>query len=148
MRGLSVSRNLVVPGTSYIGVDVVPELIERNNKEFGTREVSFRAINAVETPLPAGELCLIRQVLQHLSNRQIFDILANCRGFRYLLISDHLILTELPHVNVDKPHGPDKRPSGILLDEPPFGYQTKTVLDVPVAPNEVIRTVLIEQTPA
>jgi hypothetical protein len=143
-----VSRNLLVPGTSYLGVDVVPQLIERNNREFGTRDISFRVMNAVAQPLPGADLCLIRQVLQHLSNQQIRDIIGNCRGFRYLLVSDHLISNGLAHINTDKPHGPDKRAAGILLDQPPFNYKTTTLLNVPVARNEVIRTVLIEQQPA
>jgi len=140
-----VGQNLQVAGVSYLGVDVVPPLIERNNRKFGTRDVSFQVLNAIERPIPSADLCLIRQVLQHLSNKQILDILANCRGCRYLIVSDHLISNGLTHVNVDKPHGPDKRDLGVLLDLPPFSFRTKTLLDVPVAPNEVIRTVLIER---
>jgi hypothetical protein len=140
-----VGKNLLVPGVPYLGLDVVPQLIARNTREFATGDVRFEVTNAIEQPLPTADLCLIRQVLQHLSNRQILDILENCRGFSYLIISDHLVSNGFPHVNVDQPHGPDKRPQGVLLDLSPFGYHTETLLDVPVAPNEVIRTVLIEQ---
>jgi SAM-dependent methyltransferase len=143
-----VGQSLLLPGMQYIGIDVVPHLIERNTRQFATPEVSFQVVNAIDQSPPAGDLCLIRQVLQHLSNQQILDVLRNCSGFRYLLVSDHLVLKGTPHINVDKPHGPDRRPLGVRLDLPPFSCQTETVLEVSLGADEVIRTVLIEQNPA
>jgi SAM-dependent methyltransferase len=143
-----VGKNLQEPGTSYLGIDVVPSLIERNTREFAGTDVRFQVANAIEQPPPAADLCLIRQVLQHLSNQQILNILDNCRAFRYILVSDHLILNGSSHINVDKPHGAGIRPSGIRLDLPPFSRHMETLLEVRVAPDEVIRTVLIAQGPA
>jgi hypothetical protein len=145
-----VGQNLVVPGTVYTGIDIVPDLIERNTREFAAPNVSFRVINAIHETPPPADLCLIRQVLQHLSNEQILAVLRNCSGFRYLLVSEHLTLSEASDVNIDKPHGPDTRASGTRMDLPPFSRQTETVLEVGLAAiglgdREVIRTVLIEQ---
>jgi SAM-dependent methyltransferase len=140
-----VGRNLLVPGTSYTGIDVAQTLIDRNTREFSREEVKFVAINAIEQVPPSANLCLIRQVLQHLSNAQILDILRNCRSFRYLLVSDHLFPNHPGPFNVDKPHGPDTRESGIRLDLPPFKMETQIMLEVEVGQGEMIRTVLIER---
>lgn len=145
-----VGQNLLVPGTAYIGVDIVPHLIERNTRKFAGANVSFQVMNAIHDAPPPADLCLIRQVLQHLSNEQILAVLRNCSDFRYLLVSDHLALNEASEVNIDKTHGPDTRTSGIRFDLPPFSRRTETVLEVGLAAIglsdlEVIRTVLIEQ---
>jgi len=140
-----VGQKLLAPGTSYVGVDVVPSLIERNSREFGAKNVKFQVVNAIDEKPPAADLCLIRQVLQHLSNQQILAVLQNCRGYRYLMISDHLVMGGKPHLNVDKPHGYDTRPMGLRLDLPPFNLTTTTMLEVGIGPEELVRTVLIEQ---
>lgn len=142
-----VSQNLLTPGISYTGIDVASSLIERNNRLFSGPDIRFRAGNAIDEPPPAADLCLIRQMLQHLSNQQILRIFANCHAIRWLLVSEHFIRTGSPHINTDKPHGPDTRAAGILLDKPPFNLDAKTLLEIPIGPNEVIRTVLIEQKP-
>jgi|GEM_PF-357563 len=140
-----VGKQLLVPGTSYVGIDVVPSLIERNNREFGGGAISFQVVDAITQRPPAADLCLVRQVLQHLSNDQVSDILDNCRSFRYLLVSEHLFLNGKYPVNMDKPHGFDTRPSGIRLDQAPFYCKTVTVLESPLGRDEVIRTVLLDQ---
>jgi hypothetical protein len=142
-----VGQKLVAQNISYVGIDVVSSLIDRNTREFGRDGISFQTINAIEHPPPAGDLCLIRQVLQHLSNEQIITVIRNCRSFRYLIVSDHTVLNRPFAINADKPHGFDTRPSGIQLDKPPFSYDVRPILEVRSGPHEVIRTVLIEQEP-
>ena len=140
-----VGRRLVVQNTSYVGIDVVSSLIERNTREFGSEGIRFQTLNAIDQVPPAGDLCLVRQVLQHLSNEQIMRVLRNCGSFRYLIVSEHAILRNPCPKNADKVHGHDTRPSGIELDKAPFECKVKTILEVPIGPNEVVRTVLITQ---
>ena len=64
------------PDLIYIGTDIVETLIRRNQSEFGRANVSFVCLDAVSAVLPEGDLCLIRQVLQHLTNAEIASILA------------------------------------------------------------------------
>jgi len=40
--------------------------------------------------LPAADLYLVRQVLQHLSNEEIAKVIANLGNARRVLISEHL----------------------------------------------------------
>ncbi|MBV9743656.1 MAG: class I SAM-dependent methyltransferase [Acidobacteriia bacterium] len=138
-----VGRNIVTPGLSYLGLDVVPPLVERNQQQFGSERVQFQVFNAIESIPPAADLCLIRQVLQHLSNEQVLAVLGNCRSYPHLIISEHLILDGRVPFNVDKPHGADLRCSGLVFDLAPFNLKTETLLEVPLTENETIRTVLI-----
>lgn len=78
---------------------------------------SFKCADITKDPLPAADLCLVRQVLQHLSNGEIINVLANLRNFSQILISED-VPVQPKSFNRDKPHGPDVRTyygSGVYL---------------------------------
>jgi hypothetical protein len=83
--------------------------------------------------LPPAELCLIRQVLQHLSNAQISAILAKLGAFPYVIVTEHQPADQdFIFANVDKVHGPFTRlfsGSGVYLDEPPFNLNVQLLLE-------------------
>lgn len=142
---------------SYIGVDVVAPLIERNRRMFAGTNAKFEQIDATRQPLPPGDVCLLRQVLQHLSNKQIAVILPKLRQYEWVVITEHVPTdANLAQPNLDKVHGADIRVcrnSGVYLDKPPFNIPSEKlslVLEVPgtnlgsgVHPG-VIRTHLYE----
>ncbi len=113
----------------YVGVDVVDILIEHHEKEFGDGVKSFRCLDIINDELPKGELCIIRQVLQHLSNEQVEKILIKLRNYEYVLICDHIPGGEFIS-NKDKKHGEDirlKDNSGLVFNEAPFNEKLKVV---------------------
>jgi|HubBroStandDraft_4_1064222.scaffolds.fasta_scaffold35312_4 SAM-dependent methyltransferase len=143
--GARISR----PEMSYVGVDVVQDLVAHNEKTFGADHIRFQCVDIMSGALPDGDLCLIRQVLQHLSNREILLVLEMCVKYRYVIITEHLPNGRRTKPNLDKPHGPDIRlcwNSGVFLDQPPFFQRTATLLDAPVDKWSVLRTSLIEHT--
>jgi hypothetical protein len=133
---------------NYVGVDIVSELIAYNQSRFGSESVSFKCVNIIDDELPNGELCLIRQVLGHLSNKQISRVLTNCTKFSYLLVTEAVYSGQRMQPNLDIMHGPDDRlhkHSGVFLDRPPYSLQTQYVLEIPCPETSyVIRTCLIE----
>jgi hypothetical protein len=120
----SVGRQLSPACGQYIGVDIVKPLIVHNQTTYGDPRVSFRHANIVENPLPNGDICFVRQVLQHLSNDQIAAVLPKLNQFRWCFITEHHPSPgRLRQPNQDKPHGGDirvSRGSGVFLDQPPF----------------------------
>ena len=100
---------------------------------------------------PDGDLCLIRQVLQHLSNKQISQVLANCGKFPYLVITEDVYNGPNVRPNLDIMHGPDNRlhrRSGVFLDRAPFSLRMQNVVEISCPEfNSVIRTCLIEGKP-
>ena len=134
----TIGQAIQLPGTKYIGVDVVPRVVERNKRAFQQSNVEFRCLDIIEDDLPQADLCLIRQVLQHLSNAQIEAVLRKTDQFKWVIVTEHLpapAATIQP--NLDKPHGPDTRlvdGSGVFLEKPPFNRRvSKVLLDDPVA---------------
>lgn len=149
-----VGSKLHMEKLKYIGVDIVDDLIKRNQEQYGTADIKFLCLDIISDELPDAELCLIRQVLQHLSNSQIISILQKTKKYKYILITEHY---PNPSVNFspnkDKSHGPDTRiydNSGVCLDLPPFNMRiSKMLLEIDPYPNLAdkcgkIRTFLIE----
>jgi SAM-dependent methyltransferase len=141
-----VGRRIADAGFEYIGVDVVKDIIQRHQRHFPGRRVTFMSLDATAEEPPAADLCLIRQVLQHLSNAEIARVLENCRHYPLKLVTEHLPTGCDVIPNKDKPHGPDTRvcdASGVFLDEPPFSLATETMLEIPHDLAGVLRTVMI-----
>lgn len=133
----------------YMGCDVVPSLVEHLNRRFANEKNEFRCLNIVEDELPDGDLCLIRQVLQHLSNAEIEKILRKSRKYKYLIVTEHYPQPNVAVVpNLDIPHGPEMRlhfDSAVYLDKPPFNLQNvELLLDVEAEEGTRIKTYSIK----
>ena len=133
-----VGRQLLSLCSSYIGVDIVKPLIHRNQEKYGSLKTHFLHIDIVEDVLPDGDVCFLRQVLQHLSNRQIIAILHKLKKYKWVFITEHYPTNnDAIRPNIDKPHGSDVRVynnSGVYLEEPPFELPAQAieqVLEVP-----------------
>lgn len=129
----------------YVGCDVVPSLIEHLNDKYSGGNIEFRRVNIVEDELPEGDVCLIRQVLQHLSNAEIAKVLANVRKYKFLIVTEHFPDSRKSLIpNLDIPHGPDVRlryNSAVVLDKPPFNLQNmKLLLEVEAEDKTRLKT--------
>jgi SAM-dependent methyltransferase len=146
----------LIEGTDvvYTGVDVVASLVESNRRHYGKERVRFERLDIIDDELPPGDLCLIRQVLQHLSNQQISQVLRKIGQYAWVIVTEHYPAPgALSSKNLDKPCGEDVRiydGSAVYLDALPFNYPVSgTLLDVDAGhwlmqPGERIRTFLIE----
>jgi len=135
----------------YNGVDVVEELIKYNSETFNQPNVKFHCMDAAQddAELPFGELLIIRQVLQHLSNADIKKILDKAHGFKFILV------TESIYDGADKIHNVDIAAnrgtrgsfmSGVYLEHSPYNYKNIVHLLKLQGKNglgDVIRTSLI-----
>ena len=119
---------------TYTGVDIVKEMIEKHASQYTESTINFKHLNIVEDELPDGDVCLIRQVLQHLSNDQIVKILSKLSKYKYVFITEQLPTpNDDLKFNLDKSHGGDVRlydNSGIYLTEAPFNLDKSLVTTV------------------
>ncbi len=150
----SVGRQLLPLCSSYIGVDIVKPVIYRNQAKYGNENTRFVHLNIVDDALPKGDVCFIRQVLQHLSNQQIATVLPKLNIYKWVFITEHYPTNnDSIEPNKDKVQGSDIRVcynSGVYLSEPPFELPKCTltkILEVPGSVGErrdrgVIRTFL------
>lgn len=144
-----VASKFVSDEFHYTGCDVVPSLVEYLSNKFARKNVEFRCVNIVEDELPDGDLCLIRQVLQHLSNQEIEKILRKARKYKFLIVTEHYPQPNVTFVpNLDIPHGPDMRlhfDSAVYLDKSPFNLQhVELLLDVEAEEQTRIKTFVVK----
>jgi hypothetical protein len=142
----AVGSRLLGPELEYTGVDVVPALIDYNQRTFGSPGVQFRCLNMIDDDLPSGDLCLVRQVFQHLSNTEIRKTLKSLTRYPQVIVTEHVYSGAGLRCNLDKPHGPGirlSRRSGVFLESSPFNCAAKVVLEVPLAKNETLRSVAV-----
>ena len=141
----------------FVAADVVEGLIERNKSRFENDGVDFRVVDIVNDDLPEGEVVFLRQVLQHLSNSDIALVVPKLSAkFRFLVLSEHLPLSDGFVPNLDKARGPDTRinagkvGSGVILTDQPFNLRVKRttvlceVLQDLSEVKGVVRTILYE----
>ena len=111
----------------YTACDIVPGLIAVNKTRFGDLGVDFRVLDLIVDNLPDGDIALIRQVLQHLSNDQIGKFIARASlRYKFLVVTEHLPSHANFKHNVDKLPGPGTRmghDSGVVLTSPPFNLR-------------------------
>lgn len=139
---MRVSKHFLKYCGSYVGVDVVPFLINSHNSiNWGKDGVSFKCLDIIEDQLPEGDICILRQVLQHLSNQQIQKILKNIKKkYKVCIVTEHQP-SDNPDIipNKDMVQGGKIRlyqNSGVYLDKPPFSIPEDCIdllLEVPGA---------------
>jgi len=116
-------KHLDLSGIDYTGGDIVPDLVEKNQRDFGRDNRRFVHLDLLQAPLPAADLLLCRDVLVHFSFADIQAALTNIRRhpIRYLMTTT---FTECPE-NEDIVTG-DWR---ILnLEKPPFNFPPPLLL--------------------
>jgi SAM-dependent methyltransferase len=73
----------------YHGFDLVPSLIEMNNKRFAAANIKFDLMPPDKASLPRSDLLLMKDVLQHLPDADIHDYVRSLRSkHRFLLLTN------------------------------------------------------------
>jgi hypothetical protein len=123
----NIGKNFVNYSKKYIACDVSKEILARNKKSFSAlKNVDFNFLDLSRDCLPMGDVCIVRQVLQHLSNSDIegfVDKLNTSKPYKYLLLTEHLPSNDNFKVNLDKRGGANIRMvlnSGVVLHKEPF----------------------------
>jgi hypothetical protein len=138
-----------LPPVRYIGCDVVPELVRENQERYGSDRIAFRTIDIVSEELPAGEICTVRQVFQHLPNVDILQILRKLRKYEHVYVTEGQPLIREGVVNPDKANSADVRfdwrtghGRGVELDQAPYNLAIEEICRVraPWPDMEVIVT--------
>ena len=103
----------------YLGLDIVPDLIARNTREHGSPHTSFAVADIVEDAIPASELVLCRECLNHLPLADAAKALANLEraAQRFVLVTHYPACT----LNVEQPASFRYRPLNLTL--PPFSLR-------------------------
>ncbi|RXG13267.1 methyltransferase [Leeuwenhoekiella aestuarii] len=123
----NVGKELVSYTQAYKAVDIVPELIAHNKNTFKSKQLTFDTIDLANDALPEGDVALVRQVLQHLSNAEIQRIVNQLYAYPYVILTEHVPEAEFtPNIDIISGQGIRlKKHSGVDLLAPPFNFKVK-----------------------
>lgn len=86
----NIGKQLLKFTKHYIAIDIVDNLIERNKTLFKDDNLEFHCLDIVKAKLPKADVVILRQVLQHLSNTEIQNIVKKLSRYKYLILTEHL----------------------------------------------------------
>lgn len=75
-------------GIDYTGFDVVPSVIAEDQKKYGAPNIKFQTADIVRTQLPAADLLICKDVLQHLPTQDVLAFLAQLPNYKDALLTD------------------------------------------------------------
>ena len=121
----NVGKKLVNYCGRYIGVDIVPDLIERNKEEFRKENLDFYCLDIAKDELPSADCVILRLVLQHLSNEEVQAVVNKLHGYKYVLVTEHIPEGDfIPNKDIISGQGIRlKKQSGIDLLASPFNLE-------------------------
>jgi len=122
-----ISSQIAPLTKKFIAVDIFDEVIEHNKKKYKDMNVDFRVLDMTKDSLPNSEICIVRCVLQHLSNDLISKFLKNLsNNYQYLIVTEHWPNDKNFIPNKDIITGPDIRlskNSAVDLGKEPFNLK-------------------------
>ena len=123
----NIGKDLVIYTQRYIAVDIVENLIAYNREKFKSNNLEFHCLDIAIDNLPTGDCAIVRQVLQHLSNTEVQNVLNKLADFKYVILTEHIPNGEfVPNKDIISGQGIRlKKQSGIDVLAPPFNFQVK-----------------------
>jgi len=123
----NIGQELVKHTEKYIAVDIASNLINFNKNKFKNEKLEFHCLDIAVDDLPFGNCALIRQVLQHLSNVEVQNILHKLKMYKYVILTEHIPNGEFtPNKEIISGQGTRlKSQSGINIFTAPFNFKVK-----------------------
>ena len=131
------SRLMDWNGIQYRGLDIVPDVIERNHRMFSAPNVQFHHFSTTWSELPGADLLIAKDLFQHWSNSTILGFLPVLSSYRLSLVTNCVDPTGRPTKNEVREQSltsdPPVRPSDGVNCSPSEG-QNDTDTDPQVRP--------------
>ena len=86
-------KKINLDNISYLGCDIVDEAISENNRNFSSNNIKFETKNIISDKLPDAELIIVRDLLVHLEDKDILNVINNIKRSRF----NFLAITSYDH---------------------------------------------------
>ena len=123
----NIGKHLTKYSKKYIAIDVVENLTKRNKNLYKDHNLEFYCLDIINDKLPSGDCIILRQVLQHLSNKDIEEVIKKITIYKYIILTEHIPLGNFVS-NKDIISGQGirlKQNSGVNILETPFNLKIK-----------------------
>ncbi|WP_405611552.1 methyltransferase [Polaribacter sp. Asnod1-A03] len=123
----NIGKHFVPKTKNYIAVDIVSDLISYNQQKFKADNLEFKCLDIAVDDLPKADCVIVRQVLQHLSNYEVKNVISKLNNYKYVILTEHLPNGEFePNKDIISGQGIRiKKKSGLNLLTAPFYLKIK-----------------------
>ncbi|MGY0392725.1 class I SAM-dependent methyltransferase [Bizionia sp. KMM 8389] len=124
----NVGKQLLPYASQYYGVDIVQDLITYNKRNFINQNLDFYCLDIAKDDWPSADCLILRQVLQHLSNAEIQNVVSKLTNYKYLILTEHVPEEDfIPNKDIISGQGIRlKHNSGVDLLKAPFNLVVKS----------------------
>ena len=124
----NIGRHFMDDCNTYIAIDTSSQIIKENQKNYKYPRLTFTHLDASTDELPKGNIIFLRQVLQHLNNQKIQELLdkLQSKNSHWLILTEHVPAGEY---EPNKEHlGTQDQTrlqinSGVKIEKKPFNFQ-------------------------
>ena len=88
----NLGKHLQLADRNYIGIDVAKSMIQRNQKLYNAKNISFLSGDAITMPIPPADLVICKDVLSHLSIKNVMKLLNKLNIYKYCIITNDISL--------------------------------------------------------
>ncbi len=123
----NIGKELVKHTKRYVAVDIVEDLIRYNKEQFKDDHLEFYCLDIAVDNLPSGDCAILRQVLQHISNAEVEQVLLKLIDFKYVILTEHIPEGDfIPNEDIISGQGIRlKKNSGLDILASPFNFKVK-----------------------
>jgi SAM-dependent methyltransferase len=123
----NVGRQLLAFPKKYIAVDIAENVINYNKAKYAHNNLEFQCLDISKDKLPKGDVVILRQVLQHVSNKEVHSVLNKLKQYKYVILTEHLPNQEfVPNKDIISGQGIRiKNQSGLIITKKPFNFKYK-----------------------
>ena len=136
----NIGKHLTKYTKKYIAIGIVESLINRNKNLFKEANLEFHCLDIVKDALPNADCVILRQVLQHISNSEIQQVVKKLKAYKYIILTEHVPFGNfIPNKNIISGQGIRlKQNSGVNLLDAPFHLKIKeaTILNEHILENK------------
>ncbi len=86
----NIGKHFLEHAEYYYAIDIVESLIERNKTLYKASNLEFQCLDISKDNIPKADCFILRQVLQHLSNKEIMRILKKIENYKYIILTEHI----------------------------------------------------------
>ena len=92
---------------------------------YKAENLCFTCLDIAKDSLPDADCVIIRQVLQHLSNQEVKQVLDKLHQYQYIILTEHIPIGEfIPNKDIISGQGIRlKKKSGLVVTETPFYFK-------------------------
>ena len=81
-----IAKHFKLENKQYFGIDISTVILEKTRRTHESEKHSFLLLDAAKDKLPKGDLIIVKDVVQHLSNKDVVKVITKLKDYKHVII--------------------------------------------------------------